>query len=94
MIEERAGSVPVTYYVAPGREDDARRAFGNTPKMIQFFERVIGVPYPYAKYAQVAVSDFIFGGMENTSATTQTDSTLHDARAHLDFKSDPWSRTS
>ena len=47
------------------------------------------MPYPYAKYAQVAVSDFIFGGMENTSATTQTDSTLHDARAHLDFKSDP-----
>jgi aminopeptidase N len=89
MIEERAGSVPVTYYFAPGREDDARRAFGDTPKMIQFFERVIGVPYPYAKYAQVAVSDFIFGGMENTSATTQTDSTLHDARAHLDFKSDP-----
>ncbi|HEY9157419.1 DUF3458 domain-containing protein [Candidatus Binatus sp.] len=88
MIEERAGSVPVTYYVAPGREDDARRAFGNTPKMIQFFERVIGVAYPYAKYAQVAVSDFIFGGMENTSATTQTADTLHDARAHLDFKSD------
>ena len=89
MIEERAGDTPVTYYVAPGREDDARRAFGNTPKMIQFFERAIGVPYPYAKYAQVAVSDFIFGGMENTSATTQTDGTLHDARAHLDFKSDP-----
>ena len=65
LIEERAGNTPVTYYVAPGREDDARRAFGNTPKMIQFFERVIGVPYPYAKYAQVAVSDFIFGGMEN-----------------------------
>ena len=47
------------------------------------------MPYPYAKYAQVAVSDFIFGGMENTSATTQTADTLHDARAHLDFKSDP-----
>ena len=89
MIEERAGATPVTYYVQPGREDDARRAFGNTPKMIQFFERVIGVPYPYAKYAQVAVNDFIFGGMENTSATTQTADTMHDARAHLDFKSDP-----
>jgi len=88
-IEDRAGSVPVTYYVAPGREEEARRAFGNTPKMIEFFERAIGVPYPYAKYAQVAVSDFIFGGMENTSATTQTADTLHDARAHLDFKSDP-----
>jgi aminopeptidase N len=88
-IEERAGTTPVLYYVPPGREDDARRAFGNTPKMIEFFERRIGVAYPYAKYAQVAVSDFIFGGMENTSATTQTADTLHDARAHLDFKSDP-----
>ncbi|HXW83178.1 MAG TPA: M1 family aminopeptidase, partial [Candidatus Binataceae bacterium] len=62
--------------------------FGNTPRMIQCFERRIGVPYPYAKYAQVAVTDFIFGGMENTSATTQTADTLHDARAHLDFSSD------
>ena len=88
-IEDRAGDVPVLYYAHPGREDDARRAFGNTPRMIRFFERIIGVPYPYAKYAQVAVSDYIFGGMENTSATTQTADTLHDARAHLDFKSDP-----
>ncbi|HEY6394396.1 MAG TPA: DUF3458 domain-containing protein, partial [Candidatus Binataceae bacterium] len=88
-IEDRAGNVPVLYYVHKGREEDARRAFGNTPRMIEFFSRKIGVPYPYAKYAQVAVTDFIFGGMENTSATTQTADTLHDARAHLDFKSDP-----
>jgi aminopeptidase N len=88
-IEERAGDVPVEYYVEPGREDDARRAFGNTPRMIEFFARRIGVPYPYAKYAQIAVNDFIFGGMENTSATTQTADTMHDARAHIDFKSDP-----
>jgi aminopeptidase N len=88
-LRDNAGATPVTYYVRAGREDDARRAFGNTPRMIQFFERAIGVPYPYAKYAQVAVADFIFGGMENTSATTQTADTLHDARAHLDFSSDP-----
>ena len=71
-IRDFAGNTPVTYYCRAGREDDARRAFGNTPRMIQFFEKAIGVPYPYAKYAQVAVADFIFGGMENTSATTQT----------------------
>ncbi len=88
-IRDFAGNTPVTYYCRAGREDDARRAFGNTPRMIQFFEKAIGVPYPYAKYAQVAVADFIFGGMENTSATTQTADTLHDARAHLDFSSDP-----
>ncbi len=88
-VAHRLDNLPVLYYVHPGREEDARRAFGNTPRMIRFFERVIGVPYPYAKYSQVAVSDFIFGGMENTSATTQSADTLHDARAHLDYSSDP-----
>ncbi|HYA35797.1 MAG TPA: M1 family metallopeptidase, partial [Candidatus Binataceae bacterium] len=88
-IRDNAGNVPVLYYVQPGREGDARRAFGNTPRMIEFFARRIGVPYPYARYTQVAVADFIFGGMENTSATTQTADTLHDQRAHIDFSSDP-----
>jgi aminopeptidase N len=88
-LKDSLGSLSVLYYVAPGREEDGWRAFANTPRMIEFFARKIGVPYPYAKYAQVAVADFIFGGMENTSATTQTADTLHDARAHLDFTSDP-----
>jgi aminopeptidase N len=84
-----AGNVPVFYYVLPGHEADGQRAFGNTPRMIALFEERTGVPYPYARYSQIAVADFIFGGMENTSATTQTDRTLHDARVHLDFSSDP-----
>ena len=86
---ELLDELPVSYYVTPGREADGARAFGKTPKMVKFFSDRIGVPYPYTKYAQIAVSDFIFGGMENTTATTQTDTTLHDARAHLDFSSDP-----
>ena len=72
----------------PGREADGERAFGKTPRMIDVFERAIGVPYPYARYSQIAVADFIFGGMENTSATTQTDRMLHDERAHLDYSAD------
>lgn len=84
-----AAKTPVWYYVLPGREADGERAFGNTPAMIEAFERRIGTPYPYARYSQIAVSDFIFGGMENTAATTQTDRTLHDAVAHVDFSSDP-----
>ncbi|HRY30467.1 MAG TPA: M1 family aminopeptidase [Elusimicrobiota bacterium] len=79
---------PVLYYCPPGREEDAKRAFGKTPKMMEFFSKKIGVPYPYPKYSQVAAVDFIYGGMENTSATTQTALTLHDDRAHLDFSSD------
>jgi aminopeptidase N len=81
--------VPVSYYVLPGREAEGERSFGKTPQMIEHFEERLGTPYPYARYSQIAVSDFIFGGMENTAATTQTDRTLHDETAHLDFSSDP-----
>ncbi len=88
-IRDHWNRVPVLYYVTPGREDDARRAFGKTPKMMEFYSKRLGVPYAYAKYSQVAAIDFIYGGMENTSATTQTALTLHDERAHLDFSSDP-----
>ncbi|HEX3468462.1 MAG TPA: M1 family metallopeptidase, partial [Candidatus Elarobacter sp.] len=80
--------VPIWFYTLPGRAADGERAFGNTPRMIDVFERTIGVPYPYARYSQIAVADFVFGGMENTSATTQTDRVLHDERAHLDFSAD------
>lgn len=80
--------LPVFYYVRTGREADGERSFGRTPEMIGAFEGAIGVPYPYARYSQIAVAEFIFGGMENTTATTQTDRTLHDERAHLDFSSE------
>ena len=88
-IKDKWKHVPVLYYCPPGREEDSKRAFGKTPKMIDFFSRKLGVPYAYAKYSQVAAIDFIYGGMENTSCTTQTALTLHDERAHLDFSSDP-----
>jgi aminopeptidase N len=84
-VEAEADGVPVQYYGPPGTRDDLVRAFGRTPEMIRFFSDRIGVPYPWAKYATVAIADFIFGGMENTSATTMTDILLHDARAHEDF---------
>jgi len=75
---------PVTYYVEKGREADARRSMGKTPQMIEFFSDKFGYPYPFPKYAQVCVDDFIFGGMENTSTTLLTDRCLLDERAALD----------
>lgn len=87
-IEDRWNGIPVEYWVEPGREADGRRSFGRTPDMIEFFSRQLDCPFPYEKYAQVAVRHFHFGGMENASATTQTEGTLHDERASLDFSSD------
>jgi len=85
-IAERAPrtGVDVFYYVPPGREDDARRSFRRTPEMIDFFSERIGVPFAYPRYSQITVAEFIFGGMENTTATTLTDLVLLDERAAID----------
>jgi aminopeptidase N len=88
--EANAGdrTVPVSYLVPRGKEDEGRRAFGKTPAMIRYFSEVTGVPFPWNKYAQVVVSDFIFGGMENTTATTMYEHVLLDERAAIDVSSD------
>jgi aminopeptidase N len=88
-IADRWRTVPVDYYVY--REDSARARplFGVTPDMMEVYSRLTGVPYPWSKYAQVTVADFI-GGMENVSATTLVD-WLPDARAYHDR---PWYRHS
>ena len=88
ILEDRAGEVPLTYLVPKGREDDAKRTFARTPAMIQLFSELTGVPFPWNKYAQVVVSDFFFGGMENTTATTLYEHVLLDPRASLDLSSD------
>ncbi|WP_009631939.1 M1 family metallopeptidase [Synechocystis sp. PCC 7509] len=83
-IEDEWQGKPVTYYVEKGREEDAQRSMGKTPRMIEFFSEKYGYLYPFPKYAQVCVDDFIFGGMENTSTTLLTDRCLLDERAALD----------
>ncbi len=85
-VKDKWKNIPVTYYCEKGKEDDIKRAFGKTPQMIDFFSKKIGVPYPYEKYAQIAVADFMFGGMEHTTATTETDNLLHDEKAHEEAK--------
>lgn len=83
-IRDEWHNKPVTYYVEKGRVVDARRSMGKTPQMIEFLSEKYGYPYPFPKYAQVCVDDFIFGGMENTSTTLLTDRCLLDERAILD----------
>jgi aminopeptidase N len=73
--------IATPYYVAPGREDEARRTLGRTPEMVAFFSERFGVRYPFGRYAQACVQDFIFGGMENTATTILTDRCLLSERA-------------
>ncbi len=81
LVEDIWNGIPVQYYCEVGREDQIKRAFGKTPKMLEFFSKKTGVKYPYEKYAQVAVWDFVYGGMEHTTCTTQMDGVLFDKRA-------------
>jgi aminopeptidase N len=93
VIEDRpaqrpdGSQIPVLYYVPESRRADTARSFGETPRMIELFGRLTGVPYPWARYSQVVVSDFIFGGMENTTATTMYEHILLDERAAIDVSS-------
>lgn len=87
-IEESYRTIPMVYYVYPRQKQDAMRSFSKTVDMMKFFSEKTGFQYPWQKYAQTVVTDFIYGGMENASATTLTDKTIHSERAHLDVSSD------
>lgn len=88
QINDNYKELPVDYYVYKDRIAAGQKLFANTPKMIELFERRFGYKYPYAKYSQILVDDFLFGAMENTSASTFTDRCLLDAQAELEINYD------
>jgi aminopeptidase N len=63
----------VSYYLEPKYAPYARDIFGFTPEVIDFFSKILGVDYPWNKYAQIVVRDYVSGAMENTSATLHGD---------------------
>jgi aminopeptidase N len=75
-LEDRYRDIPLAFHTPPSDFPQAAHSFRGTREMLAFFQQEIGVPYPWAKYDQVVVHDFVAGGMENTSATTLTDRTL------------------
>ncbi len=76
QLEARHKEVPLAFLTPPSEFKEATNSFRETGEIMEFFEQEIGVPFPWAKYDQICVNDFVAGGMENTSATTLTDWTL------------------
>lgn len=58
----------VNYYVEEEYKEHAKAIFGKTPRMIDYFSKILGVEYPWGKYHQVVVRDYVSGAMENTTA--------------------------
>ena len=75
-VEDHHRDIPLAFYTPTSEIGEAPGSFRDTKDIMAFFEQEIGVPYPWAKYYQVCVNDFVAGGMENTSITTLTDDTL------------------
>jgi aminopeptidase N len=59
----------VSYYLEPKYAPYAKEIFGMTPELIEFYSKTLGVDYPWNKYSQIVVRDYVSGAMENTSAT-------------------------
>ena len=68
--------ITLRYAVPRGEESKIEPTFGETKEMLDLFSSKLGVPYPWAQYAQTALDDFVAEGMENTSATSISTHTL------------------
>jgi aminopeptidase N len=88
IVSEMYRNIPIEYYLYNERADDGKRSLSATPEILKYLEEATGFAYPWEKFAQIFIDDFMWGGMENTSAVTLNTSYLLDRRALLDFTSD------
>lgn len=84
VIKDSYKGKEVSYYVEKEYAPVARKIFGHTPEMMAFFSKVLGVEYPWVKYAQIVGRDYVSGAMENTTATLHQESAQQDARELID----------
>ena len=59
----------VSYYLESKYAPYAKQIFGMTPELIEFYSTTLGVDFPWYKYSQIVVRDYVSGAMENTTAT-------------------------
>ncbi|MEX6690612.1 M1 family metallopeptidase [Danxiaibacter flavus] len=84
IVKDSYKGKEVSYYVEKDYESVARKIFGNTPEMIDFFSKKLNYEYPWQKYAQITGRNYVSGAMENTTATLHTDALQQNARQLTD----------
>jgi aminopeptidase N len=68
VVKETWRGKELGYWVEPEYAPFARDIFAHTPEMLSFFSEKFGLEYPWQKYHQVVVRDYVSGAMENTTA--------------------------
>ncbi|AHF14032.1 M1 family metallopeptidase [Niabella soli] len=74
----------ISYYLEPKYAPYAKQIFGKTPDMISFYSKTLGVDFPWVKYGQIVVRDYVSGAMENTTATLHGEQVQKTGRELLD----------
>jgi aminopeptidase N len=68
VVKDKWRGIDVEYYVEPKFEAAARDIYPYTTDMLEFFSNKLGYAYPWSKFSQVVVRDYVSGAMENTTA--------------------------
>ncbi|MCB0529312.1 MAG: DUF3458 domain-containing protein [Saprospiraceae bacterium] len=68
VVKDKWRGIDVDYYVEPKYEAYARDIYPYTTEMLEFFSQKLGYQYPWSKFSQVVVRDYVSGAMENTTA--------------------------
>jgi aminopeptidase N len=87
-VTERWKDVTLEYSAVPGHREELVTSLKETAHMLGVFSDLTGEPYPWPRYAQTYVWDFLYGGMENTTATTLNMRALHTERARPNYMSE------
>lgn len=82
--EKTEAGVPLHLYYYPDEANRVEPTYKYAARMVDFIANETGVPYPWSSYSQIPVEDFLYGAMENTTATVFGDFYYVDKRAFLD----------
>jgi aminopeptidase N len=68
VVHDKWRGIDVDYYVEPKFESSAREIYPYTTEMLEFLSNKLDYPYPWSKFSQIVVRDYVSGAMENTTA--------------------------
>lgn len=88
VVQDEWENMEVSYYVEPEFKEHAKAIFGNTPEMLTFFSDLLDYKFPWPKYSQVVVRDYVSGAMENTTASVFMEEVQSTSRELIDYNWD------
>lgn len=81
--KSKNGIISRQYYYAD-QPQTVEPSYRYSAEMMDWLPKQTGVAYPWQSYCNVPVQDFMYGAMENTTATIYGDFYLNDARATIE----------